>query len=626
MKYKANYIIFLLLVIFLGVYTYNNFCVKTKDIYLYIYEKIQNEESQLYICINNNEKYKYKLKETPISIVKGNLVNKLSIQNLTLYIYNNKKINIEDDEGVHIAKKYYKLDNRNFSSLKINKLITNNVFLLLATDGEKYKFIYPHNDIVNISFYEFSQLSFYRLLISIFFILLVTFLLHIIIKYKFSKNFINIIYNNKIIFFPSFLFIFFIYLILYPGIYAFDIVYPAISNNMFHNFYSCMYMGLAYLFSTLDYSLFVVFHIIIFIYSLLLICSKNFNRKQQLIIISILFLLYISPSFLISIYGIQRIQTSICIFIGFISTYFYWLNNVKENKICSYFIIPLYCILLMLREEYIFFIPMIFFYLYKILNKKSLYKLNKTKFCFCFLISISIILFTYITRNYFSLTDNHVYQSASLIRNAQPYSLKDKNPPKILRYKLFTNEYWNIKRDDYIYALYWFIDKVKSDPEPYLQHAFTRFFHAALGKETWGHPYNKYEQYTSLFYHPGTHAENATLHFLTHVDTYIFGKNVYDILIKYIQFNIPWFKNLILISACYIFIFAPIILYKHTILFFINFLVLLKTLFVIFLSPEPFSLYYYECVWWMFFSIIFLLINNFKKTTGQYDADTKTMG
>lgn len=595
-KFFIKYIFFLLLLIFFGVHTYNNFCLKTKDLYIYTYEKLKKEESSLYICINNINEYKYKLKEVYIKNEKETLNNKLLVDNFILYIYDNKKINVQDDNGIHISKKYYKIDNYTFSILKINKIISKNIFLLLVTDGEKYKFIYPNDDTIDISFYDFSYISLYRLLISLFFILLIIFSLWGITRYGYLKKSFNIVKHNKIIFIPSILYITVIYFIIYPGIYAFDIVYPNISCDRFHNLYSCLYMGLAYIFSSLDYSLFIIFHIILFFYSLLLICRNSFSKKQQLVIISILFLLYINPSFLISVYGIQRIQTSICIFISFITTYLCWLNDTSRNNICSYFIIPLYFILLMLREEYIFFIPMIFFYLYKILNKKLLYKLNKKNFCFCFLISIFIILFTYISRNYFSLTDNHVYQSASLIRNAQPYSLKDKNPPKILRYKLFTNEYWNIKRDDYIYALYWFIDKVKSDPEPYLQHAFTRFFHAALGKETWGHPYNKYEQYTSLFNHPGAHAKNATLHFLTHIHTYIFGKNVYDILIKYIQFNIPWFKNLILISTCYIFIFAPIILYKHRMLFFINFLVSLKMLFVILLSPAPYSLYYYESV------------------------------
>lgn len=52
-KFFIKYIFFLLLLMFFGMYTYNNFCLKTKDLYIYTYEKLKDKESSLYICINN---------------------------------------------------------------------------------------------------------------------------------------------------------------------------------------------------------------------------------------------------------------------------------------------------------------------------------------------------------------------------------------------------------------------------------------------------------------------------------------------------------------------------------------------------------------------------------------------
>lgn len=494
---------------------------------------------------------------------------------------------------------------------KITEILATNASILFAYDPVSNKIIglNTQDERVKVDFSFFKKFVIIKLAYAVLFSFLCGLATYFVLKFSYPIKFLRSALKFPIVYFSSFFFVLLVYAIVYPGIFGMDLVVQHSYRGSITGLYSIIYSIFTNIFSSIHYNFIVIIGISLFLFSFLLplvLCGKMNCVKQILIACYILFCT-ITPAAVISIFGIQRIPTTNMFFLAFIASCYTTLR-IHENRITLLNIsIVLLVITCLLRFEYIIFIVPLIYCFKKCSKDMPWLTLKKILPA----LGITLILFTVIlqirqnSKEYETLP--HQYKAIALNAYLQPYLHNDKNSGlHAYFYKnMHDGEVWKLTKSEYKNALKYFCNKLITNPKPYFDGALSRFSHAMLSPDTWGHSYNKYilaQQDWSW------HHLQAFGYFLTQQEISPAGRNLYDAFINHSQNNTPFFRNGILISLLFMFIIAPPLLRKKPLLLAMNTCMILKFIFVLLLSPAGYALYYYDISLWMLISIYLLVI------------------
>lgn len=233
-----------------------------------------------------------------------------------------------------------------FAFIKASYFPVNNTIGIMSDNSGSYILLNNHNNHIqyidrltnDARYYVNYEKSGYSIKkigwLSLSTLLLGVFLLFVFLNYK--KLYIALLKNNLIFAIPFTVYIVFIYLTVFPAIFAGDNVLMAINEGSFTTWYSATYMVYSYLVYFLGQQFIILPTLILFWASTLyLVNSSRYISKKIYIFVCCyicLFLLF-SPYMLVSVYGVQRFFTAAIAFISGLQFIFSgYLRRSKDEQ------------------------------------------------------------------------------------------------------------------------------------------------------------------------------------------------------------------------------------------------------------------------------------------------------